>query len=123
MKNLFQPNVDTSNVDNLVAGTLAQEKVIAVNVTGTGIVKRGTTLSSADGINYVVSATNIQAVLLNDADTDDPDEAVQAASFGGEFNQNVIETVMGSPLTALAIHEARGRQIFIAPMNAAPEVF
>jgi hypothetical protein len=123
MENLFKPNVDTSVVDNLISGTLAQAKVIPVKVTGTGIVKRGTLLSSDDGISYEADAENIQAVLLLDVNAADPDSNEGPAAFGGEFNQRKIEEVMGVTLTDVAIHEARGRQIFIAPMNPAPEAF
>jgi hypothetical protein len=110
-ENLFKPNVDTSVVDNLISGTLVTAKVVPVTVTGTGIVKRGTLLSSSDGENFA-------------ADADDPDSNVGPAAFGGEFNQNKIEDVMSVTLTPLAIHKARiGARIFIAPMNPAPETF
>jgi hypothetical protein len=122
MANLYKPNVDTSVVDNLISGTLAQAKVLPVKVTGSGIVKRGTLLSSEDGVEYAADAENIQAILLLDVNTAEPD-AEGPAAFGGEFNQNKIEEVMGATLTDEAIHEARGRQIFIAPMNPAPEAF
>ena len=122
MGNLFKPNVDTSVVDNLISGTLAQAKVLPVKITGSGIVKRGTLLSSADGVEYISDPECIQAILLLDVNTDEPD-AEGPAAFGGEFNQNKIEEVMGVSLTDAAIHEARGRQIFIAPMNPAPEPF
>ena len=123
MANLFKPNVDTTVVDNLISGTLAQAKVLPVKVTGSGIVKRGTLLASTDGVEFSANATNIQAILLLDVDTDDPDGDEGPAAFGGEFNQNKIEEVMGVTLTDVAIHQARGRQIFIAPMNPAPEAF
>jgi hypothetical protein len=123
MANLFKPNVDTSVVDNLISGTLAQAKVLPVKVAGTGIVKRGTLLSSTNGVDYGASATDIQAILLLDVNANDPDSNVGPAAFGGEFNQNKIEEVMGVTLTDVAIHQARGRQIFIAPMNPAPEAF
>ena len=122
MKNLFSSNVDTSVVDDLISGTLVTSKVVGVKVTGTGIVKRGTLLSSDDGENFSANAEEIECVLLEDVDADDPDSNEGAAAFGGEFNQNRIEDVMGVELSPLAIHKARiGPRIFIAPMNPAPE--
>jgi hypothetical protein len=124
MKNLFQPNVDTSVVDNLVSGTLIPSKLVEVRVGGTGIVKRGTLLSSEDGVTYTADAENPQCVLWLDANADDEHESVSPAAFGGEFNQNYIEEVMDVELTPATILEARmGPSLFIAPMNPAPEVF
>lgn len=124
MQNLFNPNVDASTVDDLVSGTLVTAKVVPVTVTGTGIVKRGTLLSSSDGESFAADANDIQCVLLQDVDADDPDSNIGPAAFGGEFNQNKIEAVMGVDLTPEAIHKARiGARIFIAPMNPAPEPF
>ena len=124
MENLYKPDVDESVVDNLISGTLVTAKVIPVKVTGNGIVKRGTLLSSANGVDYAADEEDIQAVLLLDVNASDPDSNVGPAAFGGEFNQNRIEEVMGVTLTASAIHKARiGARIFIAPMNPAPEVF
>jgi hypothetical protein len=142
MENLFKPNVNESVVDNLISGTLAQAKVESVTITGTGIVKRGTLLYSADGETFaawdpdgtveiateggedsVRSPQEIQAVLLADVDAEDEDSNVGPAAFGGEFNQNKIEEVMGITLSATAILAARAKQIFIAPMNPAPETF
>ena len=124
MSNLYNKNVDTSNVDNLVSGTLIPSKVLPVKVGGTGVVKRGTTLTSSDGETFTKSATAIQAVLLTDVDASSETENVGAAAFGGEFNQNVIDKVMGAALTDTASHQARiNGRIFIEPMNAAPEAF
>jgi len=124
MENLYKSNVDTSVVDDLISGTLVTSKVVAVKVTGTGTVKRGTLLSSDDGENYSADAENIECVLLQDVDADDPDSNVGAAAFGGEFNQTRIEAAMGEELSPLAIHKARiGSRIFIAPMNPTPEEY
>jgi hypothetical protein len=141
MENLFKPNVNESIVDNLISGTLAQAKVEPVTITGTGIVKRGTLLYSEDGETFtawdpdgmveietegedtVKFPHEIQAVLLADVDAEDEDSNVGPAAFGGEFNQNKIEEVMGITLGAAAILAARAKQIFIAPMNLAPETF
>ena len=129
MQNLFKPNVDESVVDNLITGTLVPEKVIEVKVSGTGVVKRGTLLTSADGVSFhksdlgATTPEEIHAVLLLDADASDTNECIKPAAFGGEFNQNVIDAVMEDETPALSIHKARARQIFIAPANPAPDVF
>ena len=130
MENLFNPNVNESVVDNLISGTLAQAKVEPVTITGNGIVKRGTLLFSEDGETFKAydpaendPAEEIQAVLLADVNAADSDSNVGPAAFGGEFNQNKIEEVMGITLDAAVILAARAKQIFIAPMNPAPETF
>ena len=127
MKNLFSPNVDLSKVDNLVSGTLIPSKIWPVTVTGTGIVKRGTLLTRETGeTEYKPYADGdvIKAVLMLDVDTDDPDESEGPAAFGGEFNQNKIEEVMGITLDPEAILDAaEDKEIYIAPMNPAPETF
>ena len=128
MKNLFSPNVDLSKVDNLVSGTLVPSKVWSVTVTGTGIMKRGTLLSRDSGdtsYRAYEDGDSIKAVLLLDVDTDDPDEAEGPAAFSGEFNQNKIEEVMGGiTLDPEAILDAaEDKEIYIAPMNPAPETF
>jgi hypothetical protein len=137
MENLFKPNVNESVVDNLISGTLAQAKVEQVTITGTGIVKRGTLLYSGDGETFaewnpsgtveiaedVEVPQEIQAVLLADVDATDENSNIGPAAFGGEFNQNKIEEVMGITLEAAVILAARAKQIFIAPMNPAPGTF
>ena len=127
MKNLFSPNVDLSKVDNLVSGTLIPSKVWPVTVTGTGIVKRGTLLTRDSGETAYKPYENgdkIRAILLLDVDTDDPDENEGPVAFGGEFNQNKIEEVMGITLDPEAILDAaEDKEIYIAPMNPAPETF
>jgi hypothetical protein len=127
MKNLFSPNVDLSKVDNLVSGTLIPSKVWPVTITGTGIVKRGTLLTRESGeteYRPYEEGDVIRAVLLLDVDTDDPDESEGAAAFGGEFNQSKIEEVMGITIDPEAILDAaEDKNIFIAPMNPAPETF
>jgi len=127
MKNLFSPNVDLSKVDNLVSGTLVPSKVWPVTVTGTGIVKRGTLLTRDDGdTSYkpYEDGDKIRAVLLLDVDTDDSDESEGPVAFSGEFNQNKIEEVMGITLDPEAVLDAaEDKEIYIAPMNPAPETF
>ena len=127
MKNLFSPNVDLSKVDNLVSGTLIPSKVWPVTVTGTGIVKRGTLLTREAGETSYKPYEDgdvIRAVLLLDVDTGDPDESEGPVAFSGEFNQNKIEEVMGITLDPEAILDAaEDKEIYIAPMNPAPETF
>lgn len=127
MKNLFSPNVDLSKVDNLVSGTLIPSKVWPVTVTGSGIVKRGTLLTREAGeTSYKVyeDGDKIRAILLLDVDTDDPDESEGVVAFGGEFNQNKIEEVMEITISPEAILDAaEDKEIYIAPMNPAPETF
>jgi len=127
MKNLFSPDVDLSKVDNLVSGTLVPSKVWPVTVTGTGIVKRGTLLTREAGETTYKAYEDgdvIKAVLLLDVDTNDPDESIGPAAFSGEFNQNKIEEVMDFTLDAEAILDAaEDKEIYIAPMNSAPETF
>jgi hypothetical protein len=131
MQNLFQPDVSTSKVDNLVSGTLVPSKVWPVTVTGGGVVKRGTLLTRESGETSYKPYEDgdvIRAVLLEDVDTDDPDENVAPAAFSGEFNQNRIEEVMGfeegTHIDPEAILDAaEDKELYIAPMNPAPEAF
>jgi len=129
MKNLFSPNVDLSKVDNLVSGTLVPSKVWSVEVTGSGIIKRGTLLTRDEGEASYKAYTadegeKIRAILLLDFDADDTDETEGVVAFSGEFNQNKIEEVMGITLDPEAILDAaEDKEIYIAPMNPAPEVF
>lgn len=126
-KNLYTPNVDRSTVDNLISGTLIPCKVIPAQLElGTEVVPRGTLLTSSDGETYApyTGTDEIHGVLLLDVDATDADECLGApVAFCGEFNQNVIEEVGGLQLTPLAIAKARARQIYIAPMELAPEAF
>jgi len=129
MKNLFSPNVDLSKVDNLVSGTLVPSKVWAVEITGSGIIKRGTLLTREEGEASYKKYTaeegeKIRAILLADFDADDTDETEGVVAFGGEFNQNKIEEVMGITIAPEAILDAaEDKEIYIAPMNPAPETF
>jgi len=127
MKNLFSPDVDLSKVDNLVSGTLIPSKVWPVTVTGSGVIKRGTLLTRSAGETSYKKYTDgdkIRAVLLLDVDVDDPDENEGVVAFGGEFNQNKIEEVMEITIAPEAILDAaEDKEIYIAPMNPAPETF
>lgn len=123
MRNLYSKDVSKSVVDNLESGTTVSVKITANQISGTGVLKRGTLLSTADGEEYTVYDTtaDISCILVTDVDADDPDESKEVAVYSsGEFNQNVIEEVMGFALTPLAIENARARQIYIAPQNPAP---
>lgn len=127
MKNLYSKNVDRSTVDNLISGTLVPCKVVAAELAlGTGVVPRGTLLTSSDGETFspYTATDEIHGVLMLDIDAADEDEVIGApVAFSGEFNQNVIEEVGGVDLTPLAIFKARARQIYIAPMEPAPEAY
>ncbi|MDR1704865.1 MAG: hypothetical protein LBS19_09330 [Clostridiales bacterium] len=126
MKNLYSPNVDASTVDNLVSGTLIPCKVISGELeAGGGILLRGTLLTAEDDGTYTKYADGeINGVLLNDVDTDDDDERLSAAvACCGEFNQNKIDEVMGAETPAAAIVAARKQQLYIAPMEPAPEAY
>ena len=127
MKNYYSANVDLSTVDNLVSGTLIPSKVWPVEITGTGIVKRGTLLTRDTGDTQYRKYTNgdvIRAVLLADVDADDPDEKEGPVAFGGEFNQLKIEEVMGITIDPEAILDAaEDKEIYIAEMNPDPEPF
>lgn len=125
--NLYRPDVDLSTVDNLVSGTLAQMKVVAVEIPeGTETLLRGNPLTSTDGVTFRPIAANtdaIMGILLNDVDATNEYELGSAAvAFGGEFNQRKIEEVLDRELTPLQVNNARMNQLFIAPMNPAPTV-
>jgi len=130
MINLYRPNIDESTVDNLISGTRIPTKHIAHELEGTGVVKRGTPLTTADGEVFTPSATDIRAILMNDVDTSIPEESMEVAVYrNGEYNQNVIEAALqeagllaaGTNLDPLEIENARAFQIFIAPQHPAPE--
>jgi hypothetical protein len=134
MRNLYNPQISQSEVDDLYNGTLIPRKVRPVTVAGTGIIKRGTPLTSEDGATFVkftpgqgpgtgtveddvVSLAlnhGILGILLFDVDADDEDEAGGAVlGISGEFNQKKIEEVLGDELDPADIMEAWGRNIHI----------
>jgi len=124
--NLFAPDVDQSTVDNLCSGTLIPDKRIPhlIGVTPGTLVRRGTTLKTDDGISYEPSIEDIACILFRDVESADPVEYNGVAVYTiGEFNQNVIEEVMGAPIDPLELEKARSRLIYIAPMYPAPEPF
>jgi len=125
--NLYRPDVDGSTVDNLVSGTLIPLKLLDVTLAdGSGIVKRGTPLTSTNGVTYMPisgSSEEIKCILFNDVDVaNEFERGSAAAAFSGEFNQNVIEEVMGAGLTPLQLADAKDKQIFVRPQNPAPTI-
>jgi hypothetical protein len=134
MRNLYNPEVSQSTVDDLYNGTLIPRKTRPVAVSGTGILKRGLPLTSEDGVTFtafvpgqgpgtvediedVLTLTlnhGIIGILLYDVDADDEEEAQNAVlGISGEFNQNKIEEALDDELDAEAIMEAWGRNIHI----------
>ena len=137
MRNLYNPETFQSGVDDLYNGTLIPRKVRPVTVGGTGVIKRGTPLTSEDGVTFVkftpgqgpgtvvddVLSLNhgIIGILLFDVDADDEDEASGAVlGISGEFNRNKIEEVLGEELDPVDIMEAWGRNIHIEANHTYP---
>jgi hypothetical protein len=139
MRNLFNPEVSQSAVDDLYNGTLIPRKVRPVTVQGTGVIKRGTPLTSEDGVTFTAFEPGqgpgtidvegetltlnhgIIGILLFDVDADDADEAGGAVlGISGEFNQNKIEEALGVELDPVDVMEAWGRNIHIEANNTYP---
>jgi hypothetical protein len=137
MRNLYNPEVSQSLVDDLYNGTLIPRKVRPVTVDGTGIIKRGTPLTSEDGVTFVkftpgqgpgsvnnntlVLNHGIIGILLIDVDADDEDEASGAVlGISGEFNQNKIEEALGDELEPADVMDAWGRNIHIEANKTYP---
>jgi hypothetical protein len=142
MRNLYNPQTFQSSVDDLYNGTLIPRKVRPVTVSGTGIIKRGTPLTSQDGVTFVKFTPGqgpgevtepeantfaltlnygILGILLFDVDADDDGEASGAVlGISGEFNQNKIEEALGGELDPIDIMEAWGRNIHIEANNTYP---
>ena len=120
-RNLFNPEVAQSKVDDLYNGTLIPRPTRPVKVTGTGVIKRGSPLTSSDGVTFTVSGTGIIGILLNDVDTSEEYEAENAViGIGGEFNRNKIEEALDDTLTPAAVMSAWGRQIHIEANKTYP---
>jgi hypothetical protein len=120
-RNLFNPEVAQSNVDDLYNGTLIPRLTRPVKVNGTGILKRGTPLTSTDGVTFTASGTGIIGILLYDIDTSEEYEAQNAVlGITGEFNLNKIEEALDDELTPAAIMSAWGRQIHIEANKTYP---
>jgi hypothetical protein len=124
MRNLYNPETFQSEVDDLYNGTLIPRKVVPVTVEGEGIIKRGTPLTSEDGITFVKFIPGegpIFGILLFDVDADDEDEASGAVlGISGEFNKNKIEEVIDDELDPADIMVAWGRNIHIEANNTYP---
>jgi hypothetical protein len=134
MRNLYNPEISQSAVDDLFNGTLIPRKTRPVAVEGTGILKRGLPLTSEDGITFtafvpgqgpgtvediedVLTLTlnnGIIGILLFDVDADDEEEARNAVlGISGEFNRNKIEGVLGEKLDPADVMQAWGKNIHI----------
>jgi len=120
-RNLFNPEVAQSKVDDLYNGTLVPRLTRPVKLSGTGIIKRGTPLTSTDGVTFTVSSTAIMGILLYDIDMTEEYEAENAVlAITGEFNRNKIEEALDDELTPAAIMSAWGRQIHIEANKTYP---
>jgi len=116
MRNLFKPVTAQSKVDDLYNGTLIPRNAWTVTVSGTGIMKRGTPLTSDDGETFTVWEPGeiIRGILIYDIDTAETEEAANAVlGTSGEFNLNTVEEALGNDLTQSAIMEAAGKFIVI----------
>lgn len=121
MINLFKPNIAQSETDDLYNGTKVFRKYRPVKLGETGIVKRGSPLTSTDGITYTVSGTDIKGILIFDVDCDIPEEAENAnMGLTGEFNQNKLEEALGAAIDPEEIQTAWGKQIHIEPSYEYP---
>ena len=122
-RNLFNPEISQSTVDDLYNGTLIPRKTRPVALSGSGIIKRGTPLISEDGETYTVweSGEIIRGILVFDIDTSETEEAQNAVlGISGEFNQNKIEEALGDELDPEAVMEAWGRNIHIEANKTYP---
>jgi hypothetical protein len=104
---------------------LIPRKTRPVALSGEGVIKRGTPLTSADGETFTVCEDDdpIIGILLFDIDTEETEEAENAAiGISGEFNRNKIEEALGEELSPASIMGAWGRQIHIEASNKYPPV-
>jgi hypothetical protein len=148
-RNLFQPEIAQSETDDLYNGTLIPRLTRPVALSGEGVIKRGTPLTSEDGVTFtvfvpgqgpgavtggtvssgvvsdLVLALNhgILGILLLDVDVDEEEEAKNAVlGISGEFNQNKIEEALGDELDPADIMLAWGRNIHIEASKTYPAV-
>jgi hypothetical protein len=124
-RNLYNPEVDQSKIDDLYNGTLIPRKTRPVAVSGTGTMKRGLPLVSDDGETFTKWEPGeiIRGILLNDIDTDETEEAANAVlGISGEFNRNKVEEALEDDLDSEAVMEAWGRNIHIEANNTYPPV-
>jgi hypothetical protein len=124
-RNLFKPEISQSTVDDLFNGTLIPRKTRPAALDGTGVIKRGTPLASDDGETFTVweAGETIRAILLEDIDTSEAEEAANAAlAISGEFNKNRIEEALGEEIDPEAVMEAWGRNIHIEANKRYPSM-
>jgi len=124
-RNLFNPEIAQSTVDDLYNGTLIPRKYRPVAIIGTGVIKRGAPLTSSDGEKFSVwePGEKIRGILIFDIDTSETEEAENAVlGISGEFNQNKIEEALGDELDPEAVMEAWGGNIHIEPSRIYPPV-
>lgn len=124
-RNLFHPEIAQSETDDLFNGTLIPRLTRPVKLSGTGVIERGTPLTSEDGEKFTVWEEDdpIIGILLFDIDTEETEEAENAVlGISGEFNQNKIEEALGEELTPASIMDAWGRQIHIEASKTYPPV-
>jgi hypothetical protein len=146
-RNLFHPEIAQSETDDLYNGTTIPRLTRPVALSGEGVIKRGTPLTSEDGVTFVKFipglgpgtgtgpvATNtanveltlnygILGILLFNVDADDEEEASGAVlGISGEFNQNKIEEALDDELDPLDIMLAWGRNIHIEANKTYPAV-
>jgi len=122
-RNLFNPLIAQSDTDDLYNGTLIFRVTRPVALSGTGIIKRGTPLTSTDGETFEASGTDIMGILLFDVDMSETEEAANAVlGLTGEFNQNKIEEALGEDLDPAEVAKAWGKQIHIEKSYKYPNV-
>jgi hypothetical protein len=140
-RNLFHPEIAQSETDDLYNGTTIPRLTRPVALSGEGVIKRGTPLTSKDGVTFVKFTPGqgpgvidvdeetltinhgIIGILLLDVDTEEEEEAGGAVlGISGEFNQNKIEEALGDELDPLDIMEAWGRNIVIEASKTYPAV-
>jgi hypothetical protein len=124
-RNLFHPEIAQSETDDLYNGTIIPRLTRPVKLSGTGVIKRGTPLTSADGETFTVweESEPIIGILLFDIDTSETEEAENAVlGISGEFNQNKINEALDDELTAASIMGAWGRNIVIEASKKYPPV-
>jgi hypothetical protein len=141
MRNLYNPEIGQSTVDELYNGTLIPRMTRPVAVSGTGILKRGLPMTSADGITFtpfvpgqsagtveevddaltLTLNNGILGILIYDVDAGDTEEAQNAVlGISGEFNRNKIEEVLEDELDPADIMKAWGRNIHIEVNHTYP---
>ena len=122
-KNMFNPYIAQSTTHDFYSDAKFEIRIRPVILPQNVVYQFGTPLTTEDGINYEMSATDIKCLLANTVDTndlDDPADREVAAYFTGGFNQNVIERALDDEITPHEIAKAREIQIDIWPWQEAP---